>query len=323
MKALCVFSGGLDSMLASQIIRAQGIDVLGLFFETPFFSSHRAKISAKAIQLPLKVIDLTEPHLEVVKHPAHGYGGNMNPCIDCHALMLRKAGEMLEEEGANFVITGEVLGQRPMSQNLKALSTVATQSGFPRLILRPLSAKLLQTTLPEEKGWVQRDLLLNFSGRSRKPQMELARNLNITDYPSPAGGCLLTDPIFSKRLKDLFSNEPNFEIREIELMKVGRHFRLGPHARLVVGRNKGENEIIASLAKPKDLLLFAQSAPGPTVLALGALTPELELLAARITASYSDAKEGEQTEVGLAAKGGEKTVSIEKLPKSEFQKMMI
>jgi len=323
MKALCVFSGGLDSMLASQIVRAQGVDVLGLFFETPFFLSHRARASAKAIQLPLKVVDLTEPHLEVVKHPAHGYGGNMNPCIDCHALMLRKAGQMLEEEGANFIITGEVLGQRPMSQNLKALSLVAAQSGFPRLILRPLSAKLLQTTIPEEKGWIQRDLLLNFSGRSRKPQMELARKLNITDYPTPAGGCLLTDPIFSKRLKDLFSAEPQCEVREIELIKVGRHFRVGPHARLVVGRNKSENEIIASLAKPEDLLLFSQSAPGPTVLALGDLTPDLEVLAARITASYSDAKEGEQTEVTLSAKGGGKTVSVEKVSKGEFQKMMI
>jgi tRNA U34 2-thiouridine synthase MnmA/TrmU len=318
-----VFSGGLDSMLAAQIIRAQGIDVLGLFFETPFFSPHRAKKSAGVIELPLKVVDLTQPHLEVVKHPAHGYGGNMNPCIDCHALMLRTAGQMLEKEGAAFVITGEVLGQRPMSQNLKALSIVATQSGFPRLILRPLSAKLLQTTIPEERGWVQRDLLLNFSGRGRKPQMELARKLNITNYPSPAGGCLLTDPIFSKRLKDLFSNETNFEIREIELMKVGRHFRLGPHARLVVGRNQGENETIASLSKPEDLLLCTPSAPGPTVLALGALTPELELLAARITASYSDAKEGEPTEVTLSAKGMGKTVSVEKPSKGEFQKMMI
>ena len=299
MKALCVFSGGLDSVLASQIIRAQGIDVLGLFFETPFFTSRRAKISAKAIELPLKVVDLTEPHIEVVKHPAHGYGGNMNPCIDCHALMFRTAGRMLEEEGASFIITGEVLGQRPMSQNLKALSTVAAQSGFPRLVLRPLSAKLLQTTLPEEKGWVKRDLLLNFSGRSRKPQMELARKLNITDYPSPAGGCLLTDPIFSKRLKDLFVSEPDFEIRELELMKVGRHFRLGPHARLVVGRNKSENEIITSLAKPDDLLLSAQSAPGPTVVGLGEFTAELELLPPRITVSYSDAKEGERTEVRL------------------------
>jgi tRNA U34 2-thiouridine synthase MnmA/TrmU len=323
MKALCVFSGGLDSMLAAQTIRAQGIDVLGLFFETPFFSSHRAKISAKAIDLPLKIVDLTLPHLEVVRHPAHGYGGNMNPCIDCHALMLRKAGQMLEEEGASFIITGEVLGQRPMSQNLKALSMVAVQSGFPRLILRPLSSRLLQTTFPEEKGWVRRDLLLNFSGRSRKPQMELARKLNITDYPSPAGGCLLTDPVFSRRLKDLFSSEPNFEIREIELMKVGRHFRLGPHARLVVGRNKPENEIIASLAKPEDLLLMTPSVPGPTVLALGVLTPELENLAVRITASYSDTKEGEQTEVKLSVKGEVKTLLVEKRSKGGFQGMMI
>ena len=153
--------------------------------------------------------------------------------------------------------------------------------------------------------------------------MELARKLNITDYPSPAGGCLLTDPIFSKRLKDLLSNETNFKIREIELMKVGRHFRLGPYARLVVGRNKGENETIASLAKPEDLLLIAQSAPGPTVLALGHLTQEMELLAARITASYSDAKEGAPTEVRLSAKGEGKTVSVEKPSKGEFQKMMI
>jgi tRNA-specific 2-thiouridylase len=153
--------------------------------------------------------------------------------------------------------------------------------------------------------------------------MELARELNITDYPSPAGGCLLTDPIFSKRLKDLFSSEPQFEIREIELMKVGRHFRVGPRARLVVGRNKSENETIASLAKPEDLLLFAQSAPGPTVLFLGDHTPEFEALAARITASYSDAEEGERTEVKLSAKGEEKTVTVEKVSKGEFQKMMI
>jgi len=323
MKALCVFSGGLDSMLAAQIIRAQGIDVLGLFFETPFFSSHKARASATGIQLPLKVVDLTEPHLEIVKHPAHGYGGNMNPCIDCHALMLRKAGHMLEEEAAHFIITGEVLGQRPMSQNLKALSTVAAQSGFPRLILRPLSAKLLQATIPEEKGWVQRELLLNLSGRSRKPQMELARKLHITDYPSPSGGCLLTDPIFSKRLKDLFSHEPQLEIRDIELMKVGRHFRIGPHARLVVGRNKGENETIASLAKPEDLLFTAQSVPGPTVLILGDLPPQRERLAAAITVSYSDAKNGEQTEVRLKGRGEDRTLSAVKASKAEFQKMMI
>ena len=316
MKALCVFSGGLDSMLASQIIRAQGVDVLGLFFETPFFSSHRARISAKAIQLPLKVVDLTEPHLEVVKHPAHGYGGNMNPCIDCHALMLRKAGQMLEEEGANFVITGEVLGQRPMSQNLKALSIVATQSGFPRLILRPLSAKLLQMTIPEEKGWVQRELLLNFSGRSRKPQMELARKLNITDYPSPAGGCLLTDPIFSKRLKDLFSSEPQFEIREIELMKVGRHFRLGPHTRLVVGRNKERKRDHCLPGKTRRPPPRCAIRSGPDRVGLGRSHSGIRAPCSRGSRpSYSDAREGEPTEVRLAAKGEGKPCRLKRFPR--------
>jgi tRNA U34 2-thiouridine synthase MnmA/TrmU len=206
MKALCVFSGGLDSMLASELIRAQGIEVLALFFETPFFASPQARKSAESIALPIKVVDITDTHLEMLKNPRHGYGGHMNPCIDCHALMIRTAGEMLEQEGASFIITGEVMGQRPMSQNLKALSMVASESGFQKLILRPLSAKRLPITLPEEEGWVDRERLLGFSGRSRKPQMELAERLHITEYPSPAGGCLLTDEVFSRRLKDPLPN---------------------------------------------------------------------------------------------------------------------
>ena len=165
MKALCVFSGGLDSMLASELIRVQGIDVLALFFETPFFTSPRAKKSAENINLPLKIIDITERHLEVVKNPHHGYGENMNPCIDCHTLMIQKAGELLVEEGASFIITGEVLGQRPMSQNRKALSIVSSGSGFQGLVLRPLSAKLLNITIPEKEKWVKRDKLMDFSGR--------------------------------------------------------------------------------------------------------------------------------------------------------------
>src|SRR4030042_2624974 len=208
MKALLVFSGGLDSLLAAQVIRAQDIDVLGLFFETPFFSSEKAKQSAAEIHLPLKIVDLTESHLRIVRKPKHGHGGNMNHCIDCHALMLRSAGDLLEKEEASFIISGEVLGQRPMSQNFKALSIVAKESGFNGLILRPLCAQHLPVTVPEERGWVKREELLSLSGRSRKPQMELAGKLNIRHYPSPAGGCLLTDPVFSRRLRDLFSSRP-------------------------------------------------------------------------------------------------------------------
>jgi tRNA-specific 2-thiouridylase len=303
MKALCVFSGGLDSMLAAELIRAQGIKVQALFFETPFFSSPKARKSAGSIDLPIKVVDITDRHLEMVKNPKHGYGGHMNPCIDCHTLMIRTAGEMLDQEGASFIITGEVVGQRPMSQNLKALSMVAFGSGFQKLVLRPLSAKRLPITLPEEKGWVDRDRLLGFSGRSRKPQMELARSLNMKDYPSPAGGCLLTDEVFSRRLKDLLAATPDLEVREIELLKLGRHFRLGPHTKLVVGRNEKENHTIQSLSKETDLLLRTVSVPGPTALVLGDPTPELEELAASLTVAYSDAENDEFTEISLTGGG--------------------
>lgn len=323
MKALLVFSGGLDSMLAAQVIRAQGIDVLGLFFETPFFSSEKAKHSASEIHLPLKVIDLTEPHLQVVLRPKYGYGGNMNPCIDCHALMLRKAGELLEKEAASFIVSGEVLGQRPMSQNFKALSIVAKESGFNGLVLRPLCAKHLPITTPEEKGWVKREALLGFSGRSRKPQMELAGKLNIRRYPSPAGGCLLTDPILSRRLKDLFSCRPEFTLREIELLKTGRHFRLGPSAKAVVGRNKKENDIIGSLVCERDLVLRAENIPGPTVLVTGEASQQEEELALSITATYSDAEEGQVVPITVAGKGTERLSQGKKCDKGRFSGLMV
>jgi tRNA-uridine 2-sulfurtransferase len=324
MKALAVFSGGLDSMLSAELIRAQGIDVVGLFFETPFFRAERAVKSARLLQLPLKVLDITEPHLEVVKKPRYGYGGNMNPCIDCHALMLRKAAERLAEEKAQFIITGEVLGQRPMSQNLRALSTVAAQSGCPQFILRPLSAKLLPPTAPEIEGWVRRDQLLSFSGRSRKPQMEMARALGITEYPSPAGGCLLTDPVFSRRLKDLLSFRPHCHVREIELLKVGRHFRLGPGTKVVIGRNKKENEEISILAGESDLVIKVDSIPGPLVLVLGGdLSRPMQELAVALALSYSDAKDGEVAEVMLLMGGVERKESAHARPKSEFQPFMI
>jgi len=323
MKALAVFSGGLDSMLAALLIRSQGIDVLGLFFETPFFTSARAEKSAEVIRLPLKVIDLTEPHLEVVRNPRHGHGENMNPCIDCHALMLAKAGDRLVEEGASFIITGEVLGQRPMSQNLRALSTVAAQSGYRGLVLRPLSAKLLPPTVPEEKGWVAREALMGLSGRGRKPQIELARTFNITEYPSPAGGCLLTDPIFSRRLKDLFSSRPRCEVREIELLKVGRHFRFGEKTKAVVGRNKMENEEILTLAGKSDLVIKVDSVPGPVVLVIGEISREVEALAVALAISYSDAKDGEVAEVKILEAGFERRESGSARPKSGFRAFMI
>jgi tRNA U34 2-thiouridine synthase MnmA/TrmU len=323
VKALCAFSGGLDSLLASELVRAQGVEVLALFFETPFFSSAKARDSAASIDLPLKVVDITHRHLSMLQNPKHGFGGHMNPCIDCHALMIRITGEMLQEEGASFVITGEVLGQRPMSQNIKALSMVECESGLQGLLLRPLSAKRLPPTIPEKRGWIDREKLMGFSGRSRKPQMELAERLHIRDYPSPAGGCLLTDEVFSRRLKDLLSAKPDFELREIELLKVGRHFRLGPNTKLVVGRNNKENQAIHALWRENDLLLSTISVPGPTVLLSGDVSPDLAELAASMTVSYSDAKDDELTEISLKGQGRDEERKAKGRNKGEFRDYMI
>jgi tRNA U34 2-thiouridine synthase MnmA/TrmU len=323
MRAVCVFSGGLDSMLAAEIVSAQGIDVLAVCFETPFFSSNKARKSARSLDLPFKVMDITKRHLDVVKHPRHGYGGNMNPCIDCHALMFKIAGERLEKERAEFVLTGEVLGQRPMSQNKKSLSLVASESGLAGLLLRPLSAKCLPMTIPEKKGWVKRELLLDFQGRSRKPQIELAQRLGIKEYPSPAGGCLLTEEVFSRRLKDLFSSQSDFDLKDIELLKLGRHFRISPHSKIVVGRNKDENETIRALSRPKHLVLTSTSVPGPTVLFSGHFSPASLELAAAITVAYSDLGDSPTSAVRIVGGSEDRTVTTNRHKKEEFKRYMI
>ncbi|VBB42592.1 Thiamine biosynthesis protein [uncultured Desulfatiglans sp.] len=323
MKALCVFSGGLDSMLAAALIRDQDIDILALFFETPFFGPAKAIESARSMGLPYKVVDIAERHFEVVKHPRHGYGGNMNPCIDCHALMFRIAGEMLPLEEASFVISGEVLGQRPMSQNRQAMRVVEAESGLDGLLLRPLSAKLLPVSIPEAKGWVDRDRLEGFQGRSRKPQMALARRFHITRYPAPGGGCLLTEPVFSKRLRDLLAHTPEPEFHQIELLKLGRHFRLGPAAKIAVGRNKSDNEAIEALQRPGDLLLTAATVPGPSVLLSGKPSEEDCRTAAVITLAYSDTNG--MTACPVNVKGAFETVmeDVPVHPKDIYRHMMI
>jgi tRNA-specific 2-thiouridylase len=323
MKALCVYSGGLDSALAAALIRAQSIEVVALFFETPFFSSITARKFAQASGFPLRVVNITARHLEILKNPRHGYGQHMNPCIDCHTLMFRVAGELLEEEGAQFVVTGEVLGQRPMSQNRGALNLIARESGLGERLLRPLSAKHLALTLPEKEGWVNRELLGDFSGRSRKPQMALARRLNITAYPAPAGGCLLTEKNFSNRLRDLLASKSDPEVREFELLKIGRHFRVAPHCKLIVGRNRGENDAIGCLAGKEDFILSTVTVPGPTVLVCGKGTEGFLPIAASVTAAYSDAQG--QVEVQLRVGDGcfERRMVVAVRDKAEFQPFIL
>ncbi len=302
IRALGLFSGGLDSMLAAAVLQAQGIDVGLICFVTPFFGAERARGSAAHLGLPLREVDLTEKFLPLIYHPPHGWGRGHNPCIDCHILMVREAGALMAAAGFDFLFTGEVLGQRPMSQNRGSLNLIARESGFADLLLRPLSAKFLKTTQPEVQGWVDRERLLNLSGRGRKRQMALAQEYGITRYPAPAGGCLLTDPGYAARLKELLGHVQEASRSDLELLKWGRHFRLAGGAKAVVGRTQRENEAILSLRSPGDFLLKVDLYPGPMVLVGGAASDEDLEAAAGLAAAYSDAPP--ETPVTVTARQG-------------------
>ncbi len=300
IKAVALFSGGLDSILAVKLIQEQGIEVKGVNFKTPFFGLDEAFVIAKDLDINLEIIDITEELLKILKKPKHGFGKNMNPCIDCHALMFKKAGEYMTKIGASFILSGEVLGERPMSQNRNSLNIIEKESGFSGRILRPLSALLLAETIPEKEGLVDRNKLLDISGRSRKRQMELAAKMGIEDYPSPAGGCKLTEPAFSKRLRDLFTQE-SFSLEEIKLLKLGRHFRLSRDIKLVVGRNKEENEQLLNFFQDGDFLFKAKNLKGPVSLLKKGSKVNNELIdkSCRITARYCDRNEEENEEVNI------------------------
>ena len=246
-RALAMISGGLDSILAAKLIKEQGIDVIGICFRSYFFSEESAKKMTKQIDIPLVVVDFSKEHFELVKNPKHGRGKNMNPCIDCHSMMMNYAGELLEKYEADFIITGEVLNQRPMSQNRQALDIVKKESGFKDKILRPLCAKNLQPTEMELNGLVDREKLMKISGRSRKVQMALAEEWGIKEYPSPAGGCRLTEPGYALRLKDLlgFNSTPNEN--ELSLLRYGRHFRTKDNNKIIAARTKEEGDEIKKL----------------------------------------------------------------------------
>ena len=289
VKGISLLSGGLDSILATKIILEQGIEVLGVTFETPFFSARRAQYAAKQMGLPLLTLNITDEHLEMLKAPRYGYGKNMNPCIDCHTLMLKITGRIMKEKGADFIFTGEVLGQRPMSQNRQSLYIVANNSGYGEYILRPLSAKFLAATKLETTGKIDREKLLDIQGRGRKHQLTLARHYGITDYSPPAGGCLLTDPLFSKRLKDLFDHQRDFKLRDVNLLKFGRHFRPDTSTKVIVGRNSSDNESLLRLSENGDTVIHMANFPGPTVLVPYECDDQTLLLAASLCALYSDA----------------------------------
>jgi len=332
MKAIALLSGGLDSTLAAKMVLEQGIELEALNFLTVFCTctsrGETCLASQKAVSalgIPLKVFNVSEEYLNVVKHPKHGYGSNMNPCIDCRIFMMKKAQTYMEEVAASFIVTGEVLGERPMSQRRDAMRLIEKEAGLDGLILRPLSAKLLPASIPEKEGWVNREELLKIQGRSRKPQIQLADHFGIRDYPCPAGGCLLTDPGFAKRMKDLILYHPDFYLNDVHLLKMGRHFRLSPKLKLVVGRNEEENQKIQTFSQEGDFLLKVSRFPGPLSLLRGK-AEELEIeTAAAITARYSKAKDLGKVEVICkdVKLSSDRTVSVSPISAKEIERWMI
>ena len=274
VKALVLLSGGLDSILAVKLLLEQGIAVQAINFRTNFCGPSKARPAAAMLGVPLREVNIREEFLAVLKKPKHGYGSGLNPCIDCHVLMLKKAGEIMRQEGFDFVATGEVLGERPMSQHKQALDIVARDANVVGYLLRPLSAKLLEPTIAEQEGLVDREKLLDISGRSRKIQMALAEQYGIKSYPTPAGGCALTQKGFADRLRELMKHKPDFNSEDVNLVAIGRHFfahrSLGEggldNIQIILGRNQEENEILASVASQNDILISPENFIGPLAL---------------------------------------------------------
>jgi tRNA U34 2-thiouridine synthase MnmA/TrmU len=332
MKAIALLSGGLDSTLAAKVVLDLGIELEALNFLTVFCTcttrGETCLASQKAVDalgIPLKVLNVSEEYLNIVKHPEHGYGSNMNPCVDCRIFMLKKAKAYMEETGASFIVTGEVLGQRPMSQRRDAMRLIEKEAGLEGYILRPLSAKFLPETIPEKEGWVDREKLLKIQGRSRKPQIQLADQYGIRDYPCPAGGCLLTDPGFSSRIRDLIRHDSDFTLNDVHLLKMGRHFRISPKLKLVVGRNEEENRKIQTFSGEEDILLRLSRIPGPLSLLRGEAGEGEVEKAAAITARYSKAKDMKKVEVlyRKARGDGERSLSVSPLSDKEIEALMI
>ncbi len=291
-KAIALLSGGLDSLLAARLVQEQGVEVTGLHLLSPFGCREDVQKSADALAIPLIVKEKGPAYLDLVQNPRFGYGKNMNPCIDCRIFMFQLADVVRQESGADFIVTGEVLGQRPMSQHRHAFNLIDKESPVEGLVVRPLSAGVLAPTIPEQNGWVQRDQFLKLSGRGRKAQFELAEKFGLKEYSSPGGGCLLTDANFSNRLRDFF-DQPTFadetqKLGQGELLAVGRYFRFSPETRIGLGRDQPENRAYKEKAMRAGGLRMDSVHSGPTAVIFGKVTDEAKHAAAGLIAYYSD-----------------------------------
>lgn len=324
-RALAMVSGGLDSILAAKLIKDQGIEVIGICFKSYFFGPGNAIKMTKQVDIPLEVVDFSEEHFDLVKNPKHGYGKNINPCIDCHAMMLNYTGKLLEKYNADFIITGEVLNQRPMSQNRISLDIVKKESGFGDKILRPLCAKNLNPTKMELEGLVDREKLMDISGRSRKVQMELAEKWNIKDYPSPAGGCKLTEPNYAKRLKELLKYKDMPDEKDLELLRFGRHFRVSQDAKIISTRTGEETKEIKKCLSTKDVIFLADTFKGSMIIIVGKPTEEDIEFAAKVTARYCKGKDEDKIKIkyGYFKNPMDKFIEVKAATDDEISRFLI
>jgi tRNA U34 2-thiouridine synthase MnmA/TrmU len=325
MKAIALFSSGLDSLLAVKLVQNQGIEVIALYFLVPFGRHSKENIdavkkSASCLGVKLKIVELGENYFEIIKNPKYGYGKNLNPCIDCRIFMFNRAKEVMRRIDASFIITGEVLGQRPKSQNRKSFELIEKESGLEGLILRPLSAKLLKSTIVEDNRGVNRQNLLDISGRSRVVQIDLAAKLGIKEYPWPAGGCLLTESSFCARVEDLIEHK-ELNSDNVELLKIGRHFRVTSSYKLVVGRDEEENNRLLNFVKKGDLYFEPKDLPGPSGIGRGMVDEESKVISAQILARYTALDK--VVEVIVKEDSREEFVSVKGISEGKLKKLRI
>ncbi|HOW53816.1 MAG TPA: hypothetical protein PLR60_04095 [Syntrophorhabdaceae bacterium] len=300
-RAISLISGGLDSAVGTKLIIDQGIEVIGLHF-TSIFASKRDKErglqahrTARELGIEMITKKKGDDYIEIIKNPRYGYGKNMNPCIDCRIYMLRLTKDLLGELDASFVVTGEVLGQRPMSQRRNTMELIEKQSGLKGLIVRPLSAKHFPPTIPEQEGIIDREKLLDIAGRGRHVQYQLVDTYKLTEFGLPGGGCLLTDPIFSRKFKDLIATDTAYTTKDIELLTMGRHLRLSPSAKLIVGRNERENGRLTALWETPYVLMYPVGFTGPHVILKGDATKDNIMTSAQVIAHYGKGMAGTAT----------------------------
>jgi tRNA-specific 2-thiouridylase len=337
IKAVGMLSGGLDSTLAVRIMLEQGIQVTALHFRTGFSYPRwdretgkplpsDAERAAKMLGVPLEIIEVPDNYIQVVLHPRFGYGSGMNPCVDCRIFLLRQAKAWMEAHGHQFAFTGEVVGQRPKSQMRPTLNTVERESGLEGYLLRPLSAKLLEPTIPEQRGWVDREKLYAINGRGRKEQIALAAKFGITEYAQPSGGCCtLIHKVYSRRLRDFLEHEGEEALTaaRAQLLAVGRHLRLDSGRKVVVGRHERENDYLESCGVP-GVLLTTPGHPGPITLVPGDPTRQEIEQAAQITAGYSDGKDEPAVRVEVRRSGGPvEVLTVAPREREEIQGMMV